>query len=65
MKAPRRIEYVTAGTSTIGLVSCTDRGFEAFGPLDQYLATYPTLEAARKALFDLHSSSQDAHGSAA
>ncbi|WP_108461349.1 hypothetical protein [Devosia naphthalenivorans] len=63
-KLTRRTEYITAGTTTIGLVNCTDRGFETFGPLDQYLATYPSLEAARKALFELHKAGQIEHGGA-
>ncbi|WP_421952109.1 hypothetical protein [Pelagibacterium sp.] len=47
-------EIVTVGTVRIGTVNQTDRGFEAFGPFDQYVATFPTLSSARKALFDMH-----------
>lgn len=61
-KLNRRAEYVTTGTTAIGHVNVTDRGFEAFGPLDQYLATYPTLDGARKALFQLHLDGQAAQG---
>lgn len=53
-KLALRTEYVTAGTETIGTIRVTARGCECFGPLDQYLATYPTIEGARRALFELH-----------
>ncbi|WP_173088939.1 hypothetical protein [Devosia sp. 1635] len=47
-------ETVSLGTTTIGTIRLTDRGYEAFGPADQYIATFCTLPAARKALWEMH-----------
>ena len=53
-----RTETVTLGHDYAGKVFVTERGFEAFGPNDEYLATFPTIQSARKALFELHRDSQ-------
>lgn len=53
-----RTETVTLGTDYAGKIHITERGFETFGPLDQYLATFPTIQSARKALFEMHRDSQ-------
>ena len=49
-----RSETVTNGHDTIGIVISNERGHEAYGEGGKYLATYPTLPAARRAVF-LHS----------
>jgi len=53
-----RTETVTLGHDYAGKVHVTDRGFETFGPSDEYVATFPTIQSARKALFELHRDSQ-------
>ncbi|MFD1941306.1 hypothetical protein [Paradevosia shaoguanensis] len=60
MKASPRSEIVTFGTDYAGKINVTGRGCETFGPADQYIATFPTIQAARKALFELHRDSQQA-----
>lgn len=57
-KLQSRTEHVTLGTETIGTINVTPRGFETFGPRDQYLCTHVSIEAARKALFELHRASE-------
>lgn len=59
MKLTPRTETVTSGTVTIGTIRVTDRGCETFGPRDEYLATHPKIEDARRALFQLHKAGQD------
>jgi len=49
-----RTETVTFGTDHAGKINVTGRGFEGFGPGDQYVATFPTLKSARAALFSMH-----------
>lgn len=48
----RTSEVVTNGHITIGMVVSTERGHEAYAAAGEYLATYPTLSAARKAVFN-------------
>ena len=47
-------EVVTSGHDTIGMVVTNERGHEAYGEAGNYLATYPTLPAASKAVFQHH-----------
>lgn len=47
-------ESVTDGTTTIGVVISNDRGFEAYAAGDCYLATYPTIKEARRAIYEAH-----------
>ena len=55
MSKPRsKTEEVTLGTISLGRIHLTDRGFEAFGPRGEYVCTFTTLQAARRALFELH-----------
>lgn len=49
-----RTETVSLGTEYIGRIFVTKRGFETFGPQDQYICTHVTIQAARRALFELH-----------
>ena len=51
-------ETVTFGHTHGGKVKVTRDGAEAFGPREEYVATFPTLREARKALFELHRASQ-------
>ena len=53
-----RTETVTLGTERLGKINVTDRGCETFGPLGQYLGTHVTIQAARKALYELHRDSE-------
>lgn len=51
-------EIVTIGQEHLGRIHLTDRGYETFGPQDQYLCTHVTIEGARRALFELHRDSE-------
>lgn len=58
LAAPRRpamrTETVTLGTDYAGRINQTDRGYEAFDAGNRYLATHVSIQAARRALFNLH-----------
>jgi len=54
----QRTETVSLGTETIGTIRITDRGFETFGPRDQYICTHVTIADARRSLFELHRDSE-------
>ncbi len=54
----KRTEHVTLGTETIGTIRITDRGFETFGPRDEYLCTHVSIADARRSLFELHRDSE-------
>ncbi|MGB3338279.1 MAG: hypothetical protein WBA73_13985 [Devosia sp.] len=51
---PRRTETISVGHELAGTINQTDRGFELFDAKGKYLHTQPTIQAARKALFELH-----------
>lgn len=51
-------ETVSFGHAYGGKVKVTPDGAEAFGPRDEYIANFPSLREARKALFDLHKASE-------
>lgn len=48
-----RSESVTDGLRTLGRINGRAEGFETWGPDGHYVAKFPTIQAARKALFDL------------
>lgn len=48
-----RSEVVTDGHLTLGRINCKEEGCETWGSDGQYVAKYPTIQAARKALFEL------------
>ena len=51
-------EVVSIGTERLGHINLTDRGFETFGPRGDYICSHVTLQAALKALFELHRGSE-------
>ena len=51
-------ETVSFGHDVGGTVHVKPQGAEAYGPHGEYVATFPSLREARKALFDLHQASQ-------
>jgi hypothetical protein len=59
MKHTPRTETVSLGTEHLGRIFITQRGFETFGPKDEDLCTHVTIQAARKALFELHRDSAE------
>ena len=56
--AKAHAETVTFGHVYGGKVFVTPQGAEAYGPRDEYVATFPALRDARKALFELHQASE-------
>ena len=60
---PPSSETITDGTARIGLVIGNARGFEAYGADNKIIATFPSKEAARKAVYQHRQS--NAQGGAA
>ena len=50
----RRSETVSFGHDLAGTIDQTDRGFELFDADGKYLFTEPTIQAARRALYERH-----------
>ncbi|MGV8830438.1 MAG: hypothetical protein ACOH2N_00560 [Devosia sp.] len=51
---PRRTETVSVGHELAGSINQTDRGFELFDADGKYVHTEPTIQAARRALYECH-----------
>lgn len=49
-----RSETVTDGHRPLGRINCKAEGCETWGPDGEYLAKFPTIQAARKALFEIN-----------
>lgn len=63
MVAPRTepaSEVVMLGDERIGSITATKRGHEAFGPHEDWIATYPTRADAMRGLLDRHRDAQAA-----
>jgi hypothetical protein len=53
-KVARRTETISVGHDLAGTINETDRGFELFDADGKYIHTEPTIQAARRALFERH-----------